>query len=112
VGRVDFAYPELGLLIEVDGRRYHTAKLDLEADRIRDNRLMAARWRVLRISWKQLVSRPDEVVGLLRRSGVTNCGPDPVERPELQPGSASSALLPVLGSRTGVLTPGYDPSSC
>ena len=57
VGRIDFAYPHLKLLIEVDGRRYHTAKLALEADRVRDNRLMAAGWRVLRITWNQLVTR-------------------------------------------------------
>ena len=88
VGRVDFAYPRLELLIEVDGRRYHTAKLDLEADRSRDNRLMAAGWRVLRISWNQLASRPDEVVALLRRSGITNGRPDDVERTQFAGQSA------------------------
>jgi hypothetical protein len=28
VGRVDFAYPSAGVSIELDGRRYHSAKLD------------------------------------------------------------------------------------
>ena len=33
IGRVDFAYPAVNLLVELDGRRHHSAKLDLEADR-------------------------------------------------------------------------------
>ena len=39
IGRVDFAYPAAGLLIELDGRRNHSSKLDQEADRRRDARL-------------------------------------------------------------------------
>ena len=71
VGRVDFAYREVRLLIELDSRRHHASNLDFEADRARDNRLVAAGWRVIRISWRQLTSQPDEVVGLLRRTCVT-----------------------------------------
>jgi hypothetical protein len=66
VGRVEFAYPERKLLIEVDGRCWHSSLLDLEADRRRDNRLIAAGWRILRITGEQVDQRPDEVVGLLR----------------------------------------------
>lgn len=65
VGRVDVAYPEHRLLIELDGRRYHAAKVDLEADRRRDNQLVAAGWRVVRITWEQLAQRPTEVLALL-----------------------------------------------
>jgi hypothetical protein len=67
VGRVDFVYPQAKVLIELDGRRYHSALLDLEADRSRDNRLVAGGWRVMRVTWAQLRDRPDEVVGLIRR---------------------------------------------
>lgn len=70
VGRVDFAYPRLRILIELDSRRHHSAKLDFEADRARDNRLAAAGWRVLRITWRQLTEHPDDVVELLRRTCV------------------------------------------
>ncbi len=52
VGRVDFAYPRLGLLIELDGRRHHYSKLDFESLRARDNRLVAAGWRVIRLTWR------------------------------------------------------------
>jgi len=67
VGRVDVAYPDHRLIIELDSRRYHTARLDLESDRRRDNRLVAAGWRVVRITWDQLVRQPSEVVDLLHR---------------------------------------------
>jgi very-short-patch-repair endonuclease len=66
VGRVDFAYVPEALIIEADGRRYHTAKLDLDADRARDNELMAAGWRVLRVTWDDLVHRPDRVATMVR----------------------------------------------
>jgi hypothetical protein len=65
-GRVDFAYRGRGLIIEADGRRYHTAKLDMDADRARDNELMAAGWRVLRVTWDDLVERPADVARLVR----------------------------------------------
>ena len=68
VGRVDFAYPEAKLVIELDGRRYHSSKSDLEADHERDNRLVAGGWRVLRVSWRTMVDRPDRVIDLLRRA--------------------------------------------
>lgn len=66
-GRVDVAYPVHGLVIELDSRRYHDAKVDLEDDQVRDQGLMAGGWRVIRIRWKQLTERPDEVVSLLQR---------------------------------------------
>lgn len=68
VGRVDFAYPDAGLLIEADSRRHHMSKLDFESDRRRDNWLMAAGWRVLRITWEQVTAHPDEVVALVREA--------------------------------------------
>jgi len=60
IGRVDFAYPQLGLLIELDGRRHHSALLDREADRQRDERLLAGGWRaVARLGWTEVVERPE-----------------------------------------------------
>lgn len=68
IGRVDFAYPTNRLLIELDGRRWHTAKLDLEADRRRDNQLVATGWRVIRVTWEQLCESPDDVATLMLRA--------------------------------------------
>ncbi len=44
------------------------SKLDFESDRRRDNWLMAAGWRVLRITWEQVTAHPDEVVALVREA--------------------------------------------
>src|SRR5438552_17375374 len=66
IGRLDVAYPGSKLLIELDSRRHHTSKLDRDADQARDNRLMAAGWRVLRLSWFDLTERPAESAALVR----------------------------------------------
>ncbi|MGH9189402.1 MAG: DUF559 domain-containing protein, partial [Acidimicrobiales bacterium] len=66
IGRVDFAYTNQKVVIEVDGRRWHGAKLDVDSDQLRDQRLAAAGWRVVRIGWTQLTTRPDDVVALVR----------------------------------------------
>jgi hypothetical protein len=62
IGRVDFYYRNARVVIEADSRRWH----DPDDDRVRDNRLAAAGWRVIRITWEQLVNRPWEVVALVR----------------------------------------------
>ena len=67
VGRVDCAYPAATVLVELDSRRHHTARLDWESDRARDNRLTAAGWRVLRFTWDDVTRRPDQVTTALRK---------------------------------------------
>ena len=68
IGRVDFAYPRFGLLIELDGRRFHSALLDRRADARREQRLRAGGWaEVVRFSWFDVVHQPELVVALLHR---------------------------------------------
>jgi hypothetical protein len=72
IGRVDYAYPAVQVLIELDGRAHHTAKLDRDADARRDAGLRAAGWGVvIRITWDDLVQRPDELLARLRRALLT-----------------------------------------
>lgn len=66
IGRVDFAYRHARLVLEADSRRHHSSWLDAEADRRRDAALMATGWYVLRVTWNQLVHRPDEVTAAVR----------------------------------------------
>lgn len=66
IGRVDFYYRSLRLVIEIDSALYHRAKLDAEADERRDQALRAAGFEVMRITEEQLRDRPDEVVAELR----------------------------------------------
>lgn len=55
-GRVDLSYPATNLIIEADGRRWHSRDLDFEEDRRRDNLATLAGWRVLRFTWQQVQS--------------------------------------------------------
>lgn len=66
IGRVDCLWRAQRLIVELDGRAFHGGATARDADRLRDNRLMAAGWRVLRFTWDDICGRPDEVVRLLR----------------------------------------------
>ncbi|MGH9166842.1 MAG: endonuclease domain-containing protein [Acidimicrobiia bacterium] len=69
-GRADLAYPDARLLIEADGRRWHTLGQAFESERRRDNLAMLAGWRVLRFTWGDIVERPGDVVWMVRE-GLT-----------------------------------------
>jgi len=47
VARVDLAYPEPRVAMEVDGFRWHAGRGPFRSDRIRANRIEAAGWRLL-----------------------------------------------------------------
>lgn len=64
--RLDFAYPELRLALEVDGYEVHGSPRAMTADHERHNRLVAAGWTVLRFTWEQVVRRPAEVAKAIR----------------------------------------------
>ena len=66
IGRVDCLWRTARLVVELDGRRYHDGLSARESDRMRDNRLMAAGWRVLRFTWDDLTLRPVETVEIIR----------------------------------------------
>ncbi|MDH3498488.1 MAG: DUF559 domain-containing protein [Acidimicrobiia bacterium] len=67
-GRVDFAYPEHRLIIEADGRAWHTTAEAFDTDRMRDNHAQIAGWRVIRITYRMLVDSPDEVRSLIEQA--------------------------------------------
>ncbi len=66
IGRVDFAYPDRRLLIEVDGRRWHSRDSANEEDRYRDQLAVASGWRVLRYTWTQIAESSAYVADNLR----------------------------------------------
>ena len=59
--RIDFAYPHLMIAIEVDGYGPHSGPLAFQADRDRQNQLVATGWMVLRFTWADVVRRPEQV---------------------------------------------------
>jgi very-short-patch-repair endonuclease len=63
--RVDFAYPDLMVAIEVDGFEVHATPTALQADLQRQNALVAAGWAVLRFTWRDVVRRPGHVAHVL-----------------------------------------------
>jgi hypothetical protein len=76
IGLADFAYPQHMALIELDGRLGHTQLLDADLDNVRDQRAVLGGWRVIRITWRQLHERPDQVTetldGLLRPASAAS----------------------------------------
>jgi len=65
-GRVDAAYPWARLILEADGRRWHTRADDFERDRTRDIEAGLLGWIVLRFVWSDLIERPEWVCAVVR----------------------------------------------
>jgi very-short-patch-repair endonuclease len=65
---VDFVWHDCRLVVEVDGYRFHSSPTAFERDRRRDADLTAAGFRVLRITWRQLVNQPMAVIARLAQA--------------------------------------------
>ena len=75
VARVDLAFPEERLAIELDSRAHHDNPLSFVADPRRANRIVNLGWHLLRFTWDDYRDHPDVLVETardalrLRRSG-------------------------------------------
>ena len=65
IARADFAWPEFMLMLECDGGRWHDPDDARDRDRRRDNEAARLGWRVLRITWDDVVNRPAYVAALV-----------------------------------------------
>jgi very-short-patch-repair endonuclease len=65
---VDFVWRDRGLIAETDGYRFHSTRSAFERDRARDAELMAADFRVIRITWRQLDAEPLAIVARLAQA--------------------------------------------
>lgn len=63
---VDAAWRAQRVIVELDGYAFHGTRAAFESDRARDRRLTAKRWRVIRITWRDLHERPDELAAEIR----------------------------------------------
>lgn len=52
--KVDFHWRDPQLIVEVDGAAYHSTSSRFENDRRRDRTLVAAGYRVMRVTWRQM----------------------------------------------------------
>jgi very-short-patch-repair endonuclease len=59
---VDVFWPEWKLVVELDGRPYHSSPRSCETDRIRDATLQKHDLRVLRVTGNRLDNEPGEVL--------------------------------------------------
>ena len=59
---VDFCWADRRLIVEADSFEFHRSRRAFEADRRRDQLLRARGWTTVRITWRQLNERPDEVL--------------------------------------------------
>jgi very-short-patch-repair endonuclease len=64
---VDCVWPQQRLIVELDGHSTHSPRHAFERDRERDRALIAAGWRVIRITWWQLAEGADRVEADLRK---------------------------------------------
>jgi very-short-patch-repair endonuclease len=65
---VDVVWPNERLIVEVDTYTYHSHPAAFERDRRRDQQLVAAGYRVIRITWIQLRDRPIETIASIIRA--------------------------------------------
>lgn len=70
-GIVDFADPELLLIVEADGRRWHQVGQAIDEDRQRDRVAAAHGWQVLRVTWSDVVDRPAATAEQLSTAAAT-----------------------------------------
>jgi very-short-patch-repair endonuclease len=61
---VDLLWRERKLIAEIDGYAFHSMRSSFERDRRRDQELVAAGYRVIRVTWRQIT---DETVGVAAR---------------------------------------------
>jgi very-short-patch-repair endonuclease len=70
---VDMFWPDRRLIVETDGFSFHGHRRAFESDRRRDAVLVAAGYRVIRITWRQLTEQPLRVIAILAQALGRGC---------------------------------------
>jgi very-short-patch-repair endonuclease len=65
---VDILFRRLKLVIEIDGRLYHTGAEVFETDRWRQNLLGLNGWFVLRFTWTMIEEHPERVIAMVHEA--------------------------------------------
>jgi very-short-patch-repair endonuclease len=96
--RLDLAYPEPRVGIELDGS-IHLRRDVWEADHARQNALVLAGWTILRFTWRDYTRRPTALVGQVREALQTPVTAQP--SPPTSRGSGTSTTRSARSSTTG-----------
>jgi hypothetical protein len=65
---LDFRWPVQRVVVETNGFAFHRTRSAFEDDHDKRLALEAAGWRVISLTWRQLTSRPEDVVQHVRRA--------------------------------------------
>lgn len=65
---VDFLWPSRDLIVETDGYRYHRGRIAFEEDHSRDLRLQTLGYNVIRLTYRQVMDCPEEVIAGLSKA--------------------------------------------
>lgn len=80
VARVDFAWPEQKVILEMDGYKYHSGHGQWEKDRARRNELTLMGWQVLHGTWRDAHSMPRQLLGRIAAALSQSFSADPHDR--------------------------------
>ena len=64
----DVLFRRLRLVVEIDGREFHSDPGVFESDRHRQNLLVLHGWRVLRVTWRMIQQEPDQVIAIVQEA--------------------------------------------
>jgi very-short-patch-repair endonuclease len=64
--KIDIAFPDKRIAIEIDGWAWHTDVQRFRTDRYKGNALVGAGWTLLRFTWHDLTNRPAYVIAQIR----------------------------------------------
>jgi very-short-patch-repair endonuclease len=67
---VDFLWRGQNLVVEFDGAAFHSHERARKRDRRRDRRLIAAGFRIIRVSWRQLTRESMALVARIAQALV------------------------------------------
>jgi len=68
IGRVDFAYPEMKIAIEVQSHRWHSSWGAQRSDMDRLTRLQTQGWIIIQVTYEDLERHPDRVAGRIHEA--------------------------------------------
>lgn len=84
--RPDFMWRSDRVIVETDGWGSHRTRRSFENDRRRDQRAIAAGWRTVRVTWRQLTSEPDRLARTF--AAIVSPTPEATPAPSAPPTSA------------------------
>jgi hypothetical protein len=64
--RPDFYWPAHRVVVQADGWKFHRSRAAFERDRRNDQRLLAAGYRVIRITYRQIHTEPERIAAMIR----------------------------------------------